>query len=44
MLLIIQGGSYDRNKDFHIVVRDVADKIEVLRIAVKIDLALANDF
>ena len=44
VLLIIQGGSYDRNKDFHIVVRDVADKIEVLRIAVKIDLALANDF
>lgn len=44
VMLTILAGSYDRNKDYHLVVRDAQSKVELLRTPLKIDLALANDF
>ncbi|WP_236687570.1 BREX-1 system phosphatase PglZ type A [Chromobacterium subtsugae] len=44
VLLTVRAGSYDRLKDYFLVVRDVQTKVELHRIAMKIDLALANDF
>jgi hypothetical protein len=44
VIMTVQAGSYDRNQDYHLVVRDVDTKLELHRIALKIDLALANDF
>lgn len=44
IMLTVQAGSYDRNKDYFLVVRDVQTKVALHRIAWKIDLALANDF
>ena len=44
VLLTVLSGSYDRNKDYYLVVRDAATQVEVLRIPLKIDLAFSNDF
>lgn len=44
VMLTVLAGSYDRNKDYHLVVRDAQSKVELLRTPLKIDLALANDF
>jgi hypothetical protein len=44
LLLTVLSGSYDRNKDYYLVARDAATKVEVLRAPVKVDLAFSNDF
>ncbi len=44
VILTLQAGNYDPKKDYFLVVRDVNSKVELHRQAVKIDLALANDF
>lgn len=44
IILTLLAGSYDPKKDYYLVVRDVESKIELHRISLKIDLALANDF
>jgi hypothetical protein len=44
VILTVKNGSYDPNKDYHLVVRDADSKVELHRITLKIDLALANDF
>lgn len=44
VILTIASGSYDRNKDYFLVVRDVKTKAEAWRAAVKVDLAFSNDF
>ncbi len=43
-ILTIRSGSYDRQRDYHLVARDVQSKVEVLRMPVRIDLAFSNDF
>jgi uncharacterized protein (TIGR02687 family) len=44
VILTVKNGSYDPKKDYHLVVRDADSKVELHRITLKIDLALANDF
>ncbi|WP_348944741.1 hypothetical protein ABHF33_15210 [Chitinibacter sp. FCG-7] len=44
VILTLQAGSYDAKKDYFLILRDVDSKVEILRHALKIDLALANDF
>jgi uncharacterized protein (TIGR02687 family) len=44
VILTIASGTYDRNKDYYLVVRDVKTKAEAWRVAVKVDLAFSNDF
>lgn len=44
VILTILSGTYDRNKDYYLVVRDVKTKAEAWRVAVKVDLAFSNDF
>jgi uncharacterized protein (TIGR02687 family) len=44
VFLTIRSGTYDRQRDYHLVARDVQSKTEVLRMAVRIDLAFSNDF
>jgi len=44
VLLTVLSGSYDRNKDYFLVARDAATKVEVLRAPLKVDLAFSNDF
>ena len=44
VLLTIASGSYDRQKDYHLVARDAQTKVEILRAPLKIDLAFSNDF
>ena len=44
VLLTVLSGSYDRNKDYYLVVRDAGTQVEVLRVPLKIDLAFSNDF
>lgn len=44
VILTLKNGSYDPKKDYHLVVRDADSKVELHRITLKIDLALANDF
>ena len=44
VILTIGSGSYDRQKDYHLVARDAQTKVEVLRAPLKIDLAFSNDF
>jgi uncharacterized protein (TIGR02687 family) len=44
VILTVKNGSYDAKKDYHLVVRDADSKVELHRITLKIDLALANDF
>ncbi|MEO7917361.1 MAG: BREX-1 system phosphatase PglZ type A [Dokdonella sp.] len=44
VILTIGSGSYDRQKDYHLVARDAQTQVEVLRAPLKIDLAFSNDF
>jgi uncharacterized protein (TIGR02687 family) len=44
VILTVKNGSYDPKKDYHLVVRDADSKVELHRIALKIDLSLANEF
>jgi len=44
IILTLQSGNYDPKKDYYLVVRDVDSKVELHRMPMKIDLALANDF
>ncbi|QBJ76914.1 BREX-1 system phosphatase PglZ type A [Aquitalea sp. USM4] len=44
VILTVQAGSYDKLKDYYLVGMDQDGKSEVIRIALKIDLALANEF
>lgn len=44
ILLTVLSGSYDPKKDFYLVMFDIDKKLELHRIPLKIDLALANDF
>jgi uncharacterized protein (TIGR02687 family) len=44
VMLTIQAGSYDRNKDYFLVARDAKTKAEAWRTPMRIDLAFSNDF
>jgi hypothetical protein len=44
VFLTIRSGNYDRLRDYHLVARDAQSKVEVLRMTVRVDLALSNDF
>jgi uncharacterized protein (TIGR02687 family) len=44
VFLTIQGGTYDRNKDYALVARDAKTKAEAWRTPLRIDLAFSNDF
>ncbi len=44
VIMTVKAGSYDTKKDYYLIVRDAQSKVELHRIAMKIDLALANDF
>ena len=44
VLLTVLAGSYDRQRDYFLVARDAQNKVEVLRMPVRIDLAISNDF
>ena len=44
IILTLQAGNYSPKKDYYLVVRDVDSKVELHRMPMKIDLALANDF
>jgi len=42
--IILKKGSYDKKKEYHLIVRDAETQIEVESIGVTIDLAIMNDF
>ena len=44
LMLTVLGGSYDKNKDYALVIRDALTKAEVERVNFRIDLAFSNDF
>lgn len=44
VIMTMKAGCYDAKKDYYLIVRDADTKVELHRIALKIDLALANDF
>jgi hypothetical protein len=44
VILTVLGGTYDKNKDYALVIRDANTKAEIDRISFRIDLALSNDF
>ena len=44
VFLTVRSGNYDRQHDYYLVARDVQNKVEVLRMPVRIDLAISNDF
>jgi uncharacterized protein (TIGR02687 family) len=44
VILTILAGGYDRGRDYHLVCRDAATQVEVLRVPYRIDLAFSNDF
>jgi hypothetical protein len=44
LMLTIQAGSYDRNKDYFLVARDAKTRAEAWRTPMRIDLAFSNDF
>lgn len=44
LMLTIQAGTYDRNKDYFLVARDAKTKAEAWRTPMRIDLAFSNDF
>jgi len=44
VILTVKSGDFDTKKDYYLVVRDADSKVELHRISLKIDLALANDF
>lgn len=44
VILTVLGGTYDKNKDYALVIRDANTKAEIDRVNFRIDLALSNDF
>jgi uncharacterized protein (TIGR02687 family) len=42
--LIFKSGSYDKKKEYYLVIRDVADKTEIDRVPLTIDLSFGNEF
>ncbi len=44
IFLTVKSGSYDKSKDYFLIVRDAQTKVEVVRIPLRVDLAFANDF
>jgi uncharacterized protein (TIGR02687 family) len=44
VFLTVRSGLYDRQRDYHLIGRDAQSKVEVLRMPMRIDLALSNDF
>ncbi len=42
--IVLKTGTYDKKKEYHLVVRDVDTQIELERIGFTIDLAIMNDF
>ena len=42
--LIVKSGTYDKKKEYYLVVRDVADKTEIDRVPLTIDLSFGNEF
>ncbi len=44
VILTVRSGSYDRNKDYFLIARDVQTKVEVMRLPLRVDLAFSNDF
>lgn len=44
VFLTMQSGTYDRQRDYFLIGRDAQSKVEVLRVPLRIDLALSNDF
>ncbi len=40
----IKAGSYDKQRDYHLVIQNKADRVEIERIPLTIDLALGSDF
>jgi uncharacterized protein (TIGR02687 family) len=44
LMLTIQSGDYDRNKDYFLVARDAKTKADAWRTTMRIDLAFSNDF
>lgn len=44
IFLTVLAGTYDRSKDYFLIARDATSKVEVLRAAMRVDLAFTNDF
>ncbi|MBD5804523.1 PglZ domain protein [Azoarcus sp. Aa7] len=44
VMLTVRSGAYDKTKDHFLIARDAKTNVEVMRIALKVDLAFANDF
>ena len=44
VMLTVLGGSYNKNKEYALVLRDALTKAEVDRVNFRIDLAFNNDF
>ena len=44
ILLTVLAGTHDPHKRYDLVMRDAVSKVEVLRLAIKVDLAFGNDF
>ena len=42
--IVLKKGTYDKKKDYHLVVRDAETQIELERVTYSIDLAIMNDF
>ena len=42
--LMLKAGNYDKKKEYYLVLRDIADKTEIDRIPLTIDLSFANEF
>jgi len=42
--LMVKAGNYDKKKEYYLVLRDAADKTEIERIPLTIDLSFANEF
>ncbi|RYG19597.1 BREX-1 system phosphatase PglZ type A, partial [bacterium] len=44
VFLTLKSGNYDRNKPYHLILRNAEDQVELQRIEVAIDLSIQNDF
>jgi uncharacterized protein (TIGR02687 family) len=42
--LVVESGTYDKKKEYHLVLRDADTQVEVERYPLSIDLAFTNDF
>jgi hypothetical protein len=42
--IVLKKGTYDKKKDYHLVVRDAETQVELERITFTVDLAIMNDF